>query len=204
MTFNPITDSRLGNPDLITSGWLAACGIDVTGYDPLLEFVLATWGLSDAAHGNDAMQVSLQWRRAGGSFADVTAITEICWGIGTQLIDGTSPCTITSACQTQNNGMENEGDNCQSGESVSYGTYGEIQWALGFGPGVLDNQEYEFQLTQEDAADCSGSPVAIATCSCSIKTAAIGWGHKIQGLANANIAKINGVAIANIAKVNGV
>ena len=31
-----------------------------------------------------------------------------------------------------------------------------------------------------------------------------GWSHKIQGIANANIAKISGVAKANIAKVNGV
>lgn len=31
-----------------------------------------------------------------------------------------------------------------------------------------------------------------------------GWGHKFNGVANANIAKINGVAIANIAKINGV
>ena len=35
-------------------------------------------------------------------------------------------------------------------------------------------------------------------------TVSVGWGHKINGIANANIGKVNGVSKANIGKINGV
>lgn len=35
-------------------------------------------------------------------------------------------------------------------------------------------------------------------------TESTGWGHKINGVANANISKVNGIAKANISKINGV
>jgi hypothetical protein len=159
----PQTDSRIANATL---SWQAICDTDVTGWDKANPFVLATWALSNAAHGNDSGTYKLQWRRQGGSFADVTGTSEIRWAdsADTDLVDGNTVAT-TSGCQTSNNSEENEGDNQAGAFSVGYGTYAEIQWGLKFGSGALNNQEYEFQLVETQDTNQ-------AVCSVSITTAA--------------------------------
>jgi len=136
-------DSKIATSTL---SWDYACDEDVTGWDKASEFIYATWVLDDTPHAGTTSIFKLQWRRVGGTFADVEADTEVCWGTATSLVDGTTPVTSTGGCQTNDVSMENEGDNSCSLPKVGAGLYGEAQWALGFGTGALDNQEYELQV----------------------------------------------------------
>jgi len=144
----PTTGSRIGSAVI---SWLENCDVDHTGFDTGNEFVYATWLHDTTPHSGSTGTWKLQWRRAGGSFADVGADTEICWGTGTSLVDGNAVGT-TSGCQTSTISMENEGDNTCNPGKVDSGGYLEIQWALGFGSGAVGNQEYEIQ-----AYDTTGS-----------------------------------------------
>ena len=150
------TDSRLADS---SRSWLQACDVDHTGFIRN-EFILATFALDNTPHSGSAADFKLQWRRVGGTFADVAVDTEICWGTGTVLIDGTEPCGTLSGCRSPDISHENEGDNLAEPSAVDAGLYLEIQWALGFGSGALGDQEYEFQLynvTDDNTAVCSVS-----------------------------------------------
>jgi hypothetical protein len=158
------TDSRLANA---SRSWEVACDIDIGSWNKANEFILAAFALDNTPHGGTQASFKMQWRRAGGTFADVGADTEICWGVGTILVDGTEPVGGFSGCQTPYVSHENEGDNACTPSKVNPGLYLEIQWALGFGSGALNTQEYELQLynTSDDGT---------AICSVSITTAAGG------------------------------
>jgi len=159
MTHVPQTDSRIADS---TGGWLLACDVDIINADKVDEFILATF--STAGKNNDEGTFKLQWRRAGGTFADVTSTSEIKWGTGTSLVDGNDVSNY-SGCLTPNTSEENEGDNTATIGPTGRLLHSEIQWALGFGAGALNSQEYEFQLVGT-SGDASGS----AICSVSITT----------------------------------
>lgn len=171
MTATPSTDSRIADS---SRSWEAACDVDISNWDKANEFILSTWMTSSIGHGNETKNWKLQWKRTGGSFADVTATSEIAWGTNTALTNDTNIISGTSAtCFTFGNGEESEGDNVQA-LRIDSGNNGEIQWALGFGAGALDSQEYEFQIVNTD-------DTTQATCSCSITTAAPPSTYKIEG-----------------------
>ena len=156
----PQTDSRLGFEDLGTSGWMDVCDADITDWDKADEFILATW----AIEGNgDNKFFKMQWKESGGSFADVGADTEVCWGTDTDLIDQFT-VLITSGCLTSTQSEENEGDNTAA-IPMGASDVGELQWALGFGSGAQDGVTYEFQLV------CVTDTTS-EICSCSITTIA--------------------------------
>ena len=154
------TDSRIANA---SRTWQAACNIDITGWDKANEFIIATYALSDSV--NPDSDCKLQWRRAGGSFADVAADTEICWGTGTVLTDALRlVLTNTAGClSTVDDGVENEGDNLAYLLNIKDGDYGEIHWALGFGSGAQDSQEYELQLVVIDFSSTAILQTTITT-----------------------------------------
>ena len=156
------TFSRIGHPDIITSGWVEACNVDVTGYSKDLEFVLATYALANSV--NPDSDFKLQWRRQGGSFADVAVDTEICWGTNTDLADE-SPVQVAAGCSggETDDSVENEGNNVCHLDNVKNGEYAQIQWGLGFGSGALDSQEYEFNLVVIDWTSEATQQVSITT-----------------------------------------
>ena len=98
------TDSRIATAAL---SWIQNCDVDVTGFVKANEFVIATFALDDTPHAGTASNFKLQWRRVGGSFADVAVDTEIRWGTTTSLVDGTEPAGSLSGCQTPNISHEN-------------------------------------------------------------------------------------------------
>ena len=77
------TGSRIANA---TRVWQAACNVDITDWDTANSFIISAWALSDTK--NDDADFKLQWRRVGGSFADVGADTEICYKADTDLTEG--------------------------------------------------------------------------------------------------------------------
>ena len=62
------TDSRIADA---SGNWQENCNIDVTNWNISNEFILASYALSDSV--NPDSDFKLQWRRVGGSFADVEA-----------------------------------------------------------------------------------------------------------------------------------
>ena len=162
MALTAQTISRIANA---SRTWQEECNIDVTDWGKANEFILSTWALADSV--NPDSNCKLQWRRVGGTFADVAADTEICWGVDTVLVDAqlllngnTAGCSV----DWDNGSVENEGDNTAYLSNIKSGDHGEVQWALGFGSGALDNQEYEFQF---EVTDFTSS----AICQTTIKTA---------------------------------
>ena len=135
------TDSRIANA---TGTWQQNCNVDVTGWDTANEFILACYALATTV--NPDGDAKLQWRRAAGTFADVTATTEICWGTATSLVNGNLVANTAGCLTTVDDSQESEGDNIVSALNVKNGDYFEAQWALGFGSGAQDNQEYELQI----------------------------------------------------------
>lgn len=141
------TDSRIANSSRV---WQGSCNVDITDWVKADEFIVACYALSDSV--NPDSDCKLQWRRVGGTFADVGADTEICWGTDTVLVDAGALLEANSAgCFVDwDDGVENEGDNLCYLLNIKSGDYGECQFALGFGSGALDNQEYELQLVVID------------------------------------------------------
>lgn len=162
MALTAQTDSRIANS---SRSWQAACNIDVTSWNKNNEFILSTWAYADSV--NPDSDCKLQWRRVGGTFADVAVDTEICWGTNTVLVnDALLLETNTAGCFVDwDYGKENEGDNLAYLLNIANGDYGEVQWALGFGSGALTEQEYEFQF---DVIDHTST----AVCQTTIITAA--------------------------------
>ena len=152
------TDSRIANA---SRTWQAACNIDITGWDKANEFIIATYALSDSVNPDSGCK--LQWRRAGGSFADVAADTEICWGTGTVLVDAAVLVAAAGCLSTVDDGVENEGDNLAYLLNIKNGGYGEIHWALGFGSGAQDDQEYELQFVVVDFSSTAVLQTTITT-----------------------------------------
>ena len=134
------TDSRIANG---SRAWQAACNVDITDWDKSDSFILSTWAYSNSVNPDD--NCKLYWRRVGGTFAEVSATSEICWKSDTVLVNGSSSSSGESAgCLSPwDSCVENEGDNVAYMTNIENTYYGEIQWALGFGSGALDNQEYE-------------------------------------------------------------
>lgn len=153
------TNSRIADA---SRNWQAVCNTDIIDWDKANEFIIATYALSNSV--NPDSDFKLQWRRAGGSFADVDADTEVCWGTNTVLVDGTPLIvgTNTADCfaNLDNGSIESEGDNLAYLSNIKSGDYGEIQWALGFGSGAQVGQEYEIQLV---CIDFPGSAVCQTT-----------------------------------------
>ena len=135
------TDSRIANANIT---WQAACNIDITDWNKANEFIVACYALSNSV--NPDADFKLQWRRVGGSFADVAADTEVCWATNTDLTDA-SPVTVSAACLSKiDDSQENESDNLCSALNIKSGDYFEAQFGCGFGSGALDDQEYELQM----------------------------------------------------------
>lgn len=198
MTHIPETYSRIANS---TRVWQYACGVSITDWNKANEFILSTFTYSDAAHGTSAGDYKLQWRREGGVFADLTATSEICWGGSTSLVDG-DPIVSPAGCiggftPDADDGQENEGDNLCTLPKVGADNYGEIQWALGFGSGALNEQKYEFQLV------CTSFSTS-AICSVSITTSvgAAGWTGEILGVTDPS--EIMGILVSAIEDVMGI
>lgn len=198
MTHIPRTESRIANS---TRVWQFECGISVTGWNKSNEFILSTFTSSNAAHGSSSGTYKLQWRREGGVFTDVTATSEICWGVNTSLVDENSIASpagcIGGFTPDADDGHENEGNNSCILPKVDAGGFGEIQWALGFGSGALNEQKYEFQLvciTDSTSAICS---VAITTA-----VGAAGWTGEILGVTNPS--EIMGILVSLIEDVMGI
>lgn len=163
MTITAQADSRIADAN---RAWQAACNLDITGWDTANEFIISTWAYSDLK--NDDADLKLQWRRAGGTFTDVGADTEVCWGTNTVLIDAGNLLEANSAgCLSPwDSGTENEGDNASYASNIWYTCHWEGQWALGFGSGAQGNQEYEIQLvciTYSNSAICQTSITTAAT-----------------------------------------
>lgn len=164
MALTAQTISRIANA---SRTWQEECNIDVTDWGKANEFILSTWALASSV--NPDSNCKLQWRRVGGTFADVAADTEICWGVDTVLVDAqlllngnTAGCSV----DWDNGSVENEGDNAAYLSNIKNGDHGEVQWALGFGSGALGNQEYEFQFVVIDYTSS-------AICQTTIKTAEV-------------------------------
>jgi len=162
------TDSRIANA---SRAWQAACNVDVTGWNKANEFILSTWALADSV--NPDSDFKLQWRRAGGSFADVAADTEVCWGTDTVLVDaaGLSVGNSAGCLTTWDDGTENEGDNVSYALNIANGKYWEGQWALGFGSGALSEQEYEIQLVSIDWSNSAICQTTITTAAAAVTSA---------------------------------
>jgi len=154
------TDSRIADSN---RNWQAACNIDVSNWNKSNEFIIATYALSDSA--NPDSDFKLQWRRAAGVFADVAADTEVCWGTATVLVDGNAVGGAAGCLATVDDSEENEGDNLCAALNVADGDYWEGQWALGFGSGAQDEQEYEIQLVSIDWANSAVLQTTITTAS---------------------------------------
>lgn len=162
MALTCVTTSRLADSN---RAWLAACNIDYADAALANEYIIATYALSDSV--NPDSDFKIQWRRAAGVFADVAADTEICWGTATVLVDG-NPVGATAGCFANvDDDIENEGDNLAHIDNIANGDYCEIQWAIGFGSGALNSQEYEIQLVSIDWGN-------EAICQTSITTEAAG------------------------------
>lgn len=156
----PQTNSRIADDSI---SWQGDCDVDIVDWVKTNEFILATW----ATGGDDGNKnFKLQWKESGGSFADVGADTEVCWGTGTSLVDGNTVST-TSGCLSSTESEENEGDNAAVLDTMGVSDIGEIQWALGFGSGAQDGITYEFQLVNT-------SDTLTEVCSCSITTFSLG------------------------------
>jgi len=160
MALTAQTDSRIADANRT---WQQECNVDVTGWNKANEFIISTWALSDSV--NPDSYCKLQWRRAGGTFADVAADTEICWGTDTVLTDDLAfTVDLSAGCFANwDVGEENEGDNSCYLLNVANGDYGECQWALGFGSGALDDQEYEIQFVVIDFASSAACQASITT-----------------------------------------
>ena len=171
MALTAQTNSRIANS---SRAWQQACNVDVTGWTKTNEFILSTW--AHATSVNPDSDCKLQWRRSGGTFADVTATTEVCWGTGTVLVnDAVLLESNTAGCFVDwDDGKENEGDNLCYLLNIKNGDYGEVQWALGFGSGALNSQEYEIQFV---VIDWTSS----AICQTSITTSAGGTEYNESG-----------------------
>ena len=152
------TDSKIANA---TGTWQENCNINVTGYATDAEFIIASYALADSV--NPDSDFKLQWRRAAGVFADVAVDTEICWGTATSLVDGNPVANPAGCLATVDDDIENEGDNLAHLDNIANGKYCEIQWALGFGSGVQNSQEYELQLVSVDWANDAVLQTSITT-----------------------------------------
>lgn len=167
MTATPSTDSRIANS---SRSWQAACDVDITDWDKANDFILSTWMQTDAPHGNETKNWKLQWKEAGGSFADVGADTEICYTADTVLVNETLLVLGTSAqCQTFGTGEESEGDNAHA-LKINAGDWGEMQWALSFGSGAQYEVTYEFQIVNTDDATSAICSVSITTLAAPVPT----------------------------------
>ena len=162
-TANPQTDSRLLDSSHIV---LEACDIDHSGFDKANAFILCAYSIGNSPHGNDNASYKMQWKRTGGSFADVGADTEICWAnsgdFTPNITDENTTVTTDSECLTENKYAQNVGNNALGGD-MGPGETILLQWGLKFGSGALYEQEYEFQLVNT-------TDTLSAICSCSITT----------------------------------
>jgi len=164
----PQTNSRIADS---SASWQDACDVDIINWVKTNEFILSSY--SNGGGGGN-YNFKLQWKEAGGSFADVAVDTEICWGTGTVLVDGN---TVASAagCLTSTESEENEGNNAAILDTMGASDIGEIQWALGFGSGAQDDTIYEFQLVNID-------DTLSEVCSCSIRTQAGAYVYTGKGI----------------------
>lgn len=186
----PQTDSRIA--DAVES-WQGVCDVDITGWDKADDFILSTY----ATGGAGLKSFKLQWKVAGGSFADVGAATTIGWNANTTLVDENTVGT-PAGCLTSTVSEESEGDNDILLILMGASVVAEFQWALAFNS-AADDTIYEFQLvcitdsTQE-------------VCSCSIRTQVVVAAtiNKINGVLDSGINKINGVTYSGVEKVSGV
>lgn len=198
MTATPQTDSRLLDA---THTVLEVCDTDHIDFNKANAFILSTYALGSAPHGNDNADYKLQWQRAGGSFADVGADTEIAWGDSTDftpnITDENTSVTTDANCLTATNHGQNVGNNALAGAMSAPNGIGHYQWGLKFGSGALDEQEYEFQLVNT-------TDTLSAICSVSITTAAAGagWTGTIDGITNPSA--VDGIVVANINNIDGV
>ena len=194
MAITPLTDSRIANA---SGTWQGGCDVDITGWNKSNEFILSSFFEDDRTHGPGAGRYfKMRWRRAGGTWYDVSATSEICWGTSTSLVDGDSVAN-PSGCQTSDLSQENEGDN-SAYLSPAAGEIGEIQWALGFGSGAQDSQEYEFEMWNDTDNVYTTLSVSITT-----QAGAGGYTNGVNGVDDSNISAVNGVSKTNISEING-
>ena len=144
MALTPQTGSRIGYANLSVTGWVEDANVDVTGWDTSADFVIACYAVSDSVNPDDDFK--LQWRRAGGSFADVGADTEVCYAAtSVDLTDTAVVGTPAGVYATVDTSEEVVNNNLAAILNVKSGDYSEVQFALSFGSGVQGTQEYEFQ-----------------------------------------------------------
>jgi len=194
MTVTLFTDSRIADA---SQSWQAICNTDITGWNKANEFIIASFQTTDAPHGNETKTCKLQWRRTGGSWADVSATSEIAWGTSTTLVnDAALTLGESGGCQTFDRGIESEGDN-SAAIRVDSGGNGECLWALGFGAGAQFSQEYEINLY-----NVTDSTEAELQTSITTAAAPAGWTGTVDGVTNPS--NVDGLAVANINNVDGV
>jgi hypothetical protein len=166
MALIPQTSGRIADD---SKSWQATCGTSITNWNKATQFILSTWCLSNVQ--NDDANFKLQWRRAAGTYADVSADSEICWATAsTTLVDDTAFVVGQSAgCYAPwDSGEENLGDNNCYSLNIANGDYGEHHWGLHFGSGAQDSQEYEFQLVCIDYPASAEIDVSITTAAAGV------------------------------------
>jgi len=107
----------------------------------------------------------LQWRQTGGTFADLGAASEISYGTGTVLEDGTAVVIGEKACTNTpsaswTDGWEVEGTGTASSLALSDEDYTELHFAID--PANADNEQaYEFRLW--DVTNGAQTGICVAT-----------------------------------------
>lgn len=162
----PQTNSRIADA---TENWQGACDVDITGWVKTNDFILSTY----AQFGHGFTSFKLQWKVAGGSFADVGAATTINYNANTSLVDKTSPAGPVAGCLSRTESEENEGDNIVLNMLMGNSSIVEILWGLDIS-GALDDTIYEFQLV------CTTDSTQ-EVCSCSIRTQSLAPSNVLEG-----------------------
>jgi len=143
MALTPQTGSRIGYANLSVTGWVEDANIDVTGWDRTDDFVIACYAVADSVNPDDDFK--LQWRRVGGSFADVGADTEVCYAAtSVDLTDTAVVGTPAGVYADVDTSEEVVNDTTANILNVRNGEYSEVQFALSFGSGAKGGIEYEF------------------------------------------------------------
>lgn len=197
--------SRVGK-DGVTILWQGLCDVDISDWQISNKAIIAAICTS-SVHAPGSESFKLRYRNKTdnptGIFMELFYLFgELRSGISAGCITNTDPVGRESTCVvvvSASEEVENESPLQTASLSCGKNQFIETQWCIDFS-NALDGKEYEFELYSATAGVSCGTLAASITTYSEIT----GWGHKIQGVANANIAKINGVAIANIAKVNGV
>ena len=143
----------------------AADDTDVTGWKKANEFIVVFQ--LDEEKGPWTAAYKLQWKVAGGTYADLAATGAIKWGTVTDLVNGNAvvigekACTATGgAGSTWQDGWEVEGASISSSIELADECYTEIWFACNSGD-AENGAQYYFQIY--DATNSAVIAEAVAT-----------------------------------------